>query len=1235
MKAKLLKRFVQLGGVIAIALLCLPSGWAGVELEDRPTSAGSPQPNMLFTPSVEYPTVVTRAHKDINRVVGKDYLGYFDTKKCYTYNTGQGYFEPSSFAGTNHSCPAVEWSGRDLNYATMGAIDIFRWALTGGARIIDTAATATAPGITVLRRSYQINDGNVSGSFFAPPNGWNTTLSSIGQGEKVAASNRDGTFSYNVHVRVCDNRKGDHYLEDNCVAYKDPATGVVTYKPVGLIQRHQDKVRFGVFSYLLNQAPHGKNVETGTSDIKEMDGGVLRARLKSVGPQTRDGQVNNNREWDPATGVFIKNPDTVDAAGSYGGAVSKSGVINYLNDFGFDSKSYQRWDQPSEMYAEALRYLMKLQPTSLYYQPASTGKPGEGFPVITDWWKNGHDSILSSCQKTAIVGIGDVNTHREQKVDAGEGNMQQKAKDGMVYISNKEGINVALECWGDGKNSECTDGGSNKIAGLAYYAHNNNLRPDLTAGKKDAKVTASTYWIDVMEKAADFSRSRRISSGEHVDKNQYWLATKYGGMDSNGVWDKRKRVYTGINEIKYPIPDNYYPAGDPEAMIDGLTDIFIEVLTDALGTGAGAGWISNSVDGNVAHYYQARYSVADWSGALEAYGFEKFNADGSVVSKKLWDAADKIDGQNWDTGRRIVTYAKQPNGSYKGVPFRFDNLTEAQKKSLGGDEAARKAVLNYLRGDKTLDSVPGYRKRKTLLGDIVHSKPVEVGKPDADYSDDKNPGYLNFKEAQKARSKVVYVGANDGMLHAIKGINGSSSDGTELWAYVPSFLFEGPDNPKNPEASGLRALTRSMYSHRYYVNATPVVQDVDFHHTRRLNGSLPAANKDSADWRTLLVSGLGKGGKGFFALDVTDPSATSETAAASKVLWEFPRLEGADSDMLEDISDMGFSFGQPLITKTKAWGWVVVLTSGYNNNSGKGVLYILNAKTGERLAKVETEDGTTDQEAGFAQLSGFTPSYADYTTHQIYGGDLLGNLWRFDLTGTSLSAPFKIAKLTDGQGNPQPITAAPIIEVIENGASSVNGSRWVIAGTGQWLSSYDVENGSGTQTQTMYAIRDGKFDATKITSTVLRGDLTQVTDLSTGLDNESDKGWYYDMKGSIGASKERVTFPAAYVPNTLVWTGIIPQSGRDDCRPDVPDGESRIYAVDLATGKSIFSYGSEDGGYYELDSLTVDLEVVKWMGGIYAAGMTSKGEAFTLPKPLSYPKAGLSRSGVINWRTVE
>ncbi len=196
-------------------------------------------------------------------------------------------------------------------------------------------------------------------------------------------------------------------------------------------------------------------------------------------------------------------------------------------------------------------------------------------------------------------------------------------------------------------------------------------------------------------------------------------------------------------------------------------------------------------------------------------------------------------------------------------------------------------------------------------------------------------------------------------------------------------------------------------------------------------------SSSSFDWHTIVVGGLGKGGRGYYALDITDPTTMSgtETALASKVLWEFTD------------PDMGFTFGKPVIAKTRAYGWVVIVASGYDNvngpvaNQGKGFLYILNAKTGALLAKTSTGVGSATTPSGLAYVSGYTIDFADYTLEQVYGGDLLGNVWRFDVSqssGGTYPAPVAIAQLTDPANAAQPVTAAPQIQISADGIT-----RWV------------------------------------------------------------------------------------------------------------------------------------------------------------------------------------------------
>ena len=227
---------------------------------------------------------------------------------------------------------------------------------------------------------------------------------------------------------------------------------------------------------------------------------------------------------------------------------------------------------------------------------------------------------------------------------------------------------------------------------------------------------------------------------------------------------------------------------------------------------------------------------------------------------------------------------------------------------------------------------------------------------------------------------MVYVGANDGMLHAF-----NAATGAEAWAYIPTIVMPY-----------LYKLADAGYAtnHRFYVDGPITVGDA-------YNGSA---------WKTVLIGGLGGGGKGFYALDVTDP-------ANPKALWEF---SSSDDD------DMGYSYGNPILTKRNSDGkWVVLVTSGYNNTGGdsKGRLYVLDAFTGAQLSEIITDNSVTDPDvSGIGKVNNFViNTLVDNTTQYVYGGDLGGSLWRFDIDDETSQ---RLGKTSATTGN-QPITVRP------------------------------------------------------------------------------------------------------------------------------------------------------------------------------------------------------------------
>ncbi len=583
---------------------------------------------------------------------------------------------------------------------------------------------------------------------------------------------------------------------------------------------------------------------------------------------------------------------------------------------------------------------------------------------------------------------------------------------------------------------------------------------------------------------------------------------------------------------------------------------------------------------------------------------------------------------NASTVRYIVTSVDATGVSpfIGGIPFQWASLSASQQALLntpGVSPADGAAVLAYLRGDRTGEPAT-YRARAHLLGDIVDAAAAVVSAPSSTIHNYSDLGYQAFMTANAGRSGIVYQGSNDGMLHAFDALTGK-----ELWAYIPNLVFGTPcttvtaGNCTRP-TTGTAANTatwattasaktatwpdattaiwsfntlsnlssKSAFSHKYRVDGTPFTGDADFNNVTCLQ---PCTAEATADWHTILVGGLGKGGRGYYALDVTSSTSTSESAVAGKVLWEFPNSITNAATRATAILNTGYSFGRPLIVKTKAQGWVVLVTSGYNNGTntgdsggdGLGHLYVLNPKNGDLIMDIPTAGCNatpTTNPCGLAQLNAYVAnSILDATTDYVYGGDLYGNVWRFDLSGSTAASwtVGNMAVLRDSSGTTQPITAAPELGTVTSGTTNY---RYVYVGTGEYLGTTDVGT---TQTQTMYGLIDPKTRAITdllYTSSLpnwslppntnvgapLRSSLIQQTmthngsaagSTSTNTNNAVDpaatNGWYVDLP----TAGERVVNAPVLSNGALVFTSDIPSSVKCE-----PGGSSWTYTFDYSTG---------------------------------------------------------------------
>lgn len=1182
--ALFLKTQLCMATLLAAAALLAPlRAKATTPLGDQPafTNAGVPG-NLALTLSVEFPTAVSVAHIDTTYDSAKTYLGYFDPRKCYLYSWNaietQRHFYPAGLA-TNRQCTGgqdAKWSGNFMNWATMQTIDPFRWALTGGYRSVDTNTE------TLLEKAWASGQGGTSNFpdrsldssalvSAAVPFEWDKFKMRVqGLGNKLRFSNKGNVdnaatvynpangidkntvYEVSVRVKVCDASADAGPLEPNCRDY--PAG---TYKPTGLVQQYATKIRYSTFGYLNDSS-------------KLRDGGVLRARQKFVGPNyTLPGQLqaaNANSEWDANTGIFVLNPDSADATATStatGVAVTNSGVINYINKFGqINPGSYKTYDNVSELYYAALRYYKNLGNVPEW---TSMGTAGiglkttwtDGFPVITDW----DDPIQYSCQRNFVLGIGDVNTWLDKNVAGATGNYGEPAKPGTVSADTSVDAKVATDkvgalhglgaSLGSATNAQEIPG-SYHIAGLAYDANAKDIRPDLAnKPQTTGKQTVQTYWLDVLEYST------------YKANNQYYLATKYGGAKLPDPFDPYARAAdlplnwwstTGEKVGGQDKPDNYFTAAKADEMVSGLTRAFASIAANLRAFTTSFSTALPQVSALGATSYSAQYDALTWSGELSAANATFDVASGQPSIAVAWNFSNKLAAQaagtGWDTARRIATWNTATNTA---VAFRSASLSPAQTAALdtayrAGDDNVD--YLNYLRGQTKheenspdVDSSGAYRARTSLVGDIVGSKPRTVGAPVMPFSSSANPGYGAFKTTWAARKTMVYVGSNGGMLHAVDGALAGASAGTEAFAYVPGALYQGPTG--SPQTTGLASRGNPDFAHRYLVDGTPAIFDIDL-------GSTPGGS--GIDWRTVLVGGLGKGGKSYYALDITNPAVmTTEAIVASKVLWEFSNVS------------LGYTYGEPTAVKTKKYGWVLIFGSGYNNVDGQGYFFIVNPRTGALLEKIGTGAGSVAAQAGLAHVQAFVLDRSDNTADSVYAGDLLGNLWRLDLRASSgnYPAPQKIALLTDSAGNPRPVTSRPSLIV-----QPVTNKRWVTVGTGRLLDNSDV---SSTQSQALYAIQDGTglgFNAAApagFSFPITTANLKELTDLTktVTLNTATQIGWYVDLGVSGGGQGWRVISDPSSFYGSVEFTTMLPSG--EACNPT---GTSRVYAIDLGTGQS-------------------------------------------------------------------
>ncbi len=593
---------------------------------------------------------------------------------------------------------------------------------------------------------------------------------------------------------------------------------------------------------------------------------------------------------------------------------------------------------------------------------------------------------------------------------------------------------------------------------------------------------------------------------------------------------------------------NAYLASDPVGLVTAFNTIFKDIL-EKTGASSSAATNSTSLSSN-SHIYQARFDSGDWTGQL----LSKAISDLGVISAvNEWDAGIEINSLSSAT-RKIITTSRDTR---RGIAFQWsvlDALTDTtQKDFLNADASGTPDGLGsdrvvYIRGD----DVAGFRPRPiSKLGDIINSSPFFLGPPDAGYNDSEMPGYSAFRSANYGRAPMIFAGANDGMLHAFDA-SSTTSGGKEIMAFVPSPVYKNLSALTDPDYGG-------GVPHKYYVDGSPMVADANL------------GNDATPSWKTVLAGGLNAGGQAYYALDVTDLSSFAEADAANTLLWEFTD---------EDDADLGYSFNQATlnrltnqsaqIARMQNGKWALIVGNGYNNTeadgnvsaTGHASLFILfldggldgSWTLGSDYIKIDTKAGDTTTPNGLA-----TPrpidSDGDGRVDTVYAGDLLGNVWKFDLSNSSTAswgvaygtaatpAPLYTAK--DSVGTAQPITTAPLATLTPDGDMIIGFA------TGLYLGISDI---STTGTQSIYGIVDSGAALAPVRSILVAQTVDSVatvtstatppTDVEIRISSQNSidytlkKGWYMDLP----ESGERVVFNPILRDGRFVFTTLTPNT---------------------------------------------------------------------------------------------
>lgn len=759
-------------------------------------------------------------------------------------------------------------------------------------------------------------------------------------------------------------------------------------------------------------------------------------------------------------------------------------------------------------------------------------------------------------------------------------------------IGNEDNSNSGYSTRASGSFDGGNLGASGTLSDVAMYYYKTDLRPTGSLGAGGVNVSENnvpisptntnnnqhmvTYAISLgLNGLVDYSKD--YLQGRNADFENIKLGTSGACSWTTGVcnWPapNMTNITTASGDAKN-IDDlwhatvngrgKYYSAQNTQDIVEGLEDALNSLIAQTAASSS-ATTSSPNITATENTLFYSTYRTVHWDGEVIAKTIDHSTGDISAAPK--WTAASQLNSRAGATSdSRTIYTSRVTNDGTQLVNFEWARLNGweksyfnnkcsttsyqlAQCADLSDDQRLLinngENLVKYIRGQNGYENQtnvqnPLYRERDFILGDIIDSATSYVSNSPYNWTD---ADYFSFKARVASRKPMLYVGSNDGMIHAL-----DASNGRESWAYIPSQVLPN-----------LYKLADKNYAvnHQFYVNGPISIMDAKINNT----------------WKTILVGAMGQGSQGYFALDITNPDSPN-------VLWEIC----TDSNLCDQSNaNLGWSYGKPIITKRALDDkWVVYVTSGYDNENGTGFILELDAATGKTLRTLTTNSGNAGSPAGLSSINTYYDNfYGQNLPKAIYAGDLDGNVWKWELNGSHTPFAKKIGRTMGPTKKVQPISTRPEVGLIHN-------YPVLFIATGQYLNFTDYNT---TETQSVYGIKDpyhfcteeanrtnnnywnihcvnksydyGNFrahDDINEQSSDISGNTAVASNKNT-VNWGTDIGWFYDFKAQTG---ERVNVEPTLVLGTLNIVTNVPAT--NTCNVG---GNAWIYQLNFLNGNAI------------------------------------------------------------------